>query len=244
MRWQGRKMNSSIFDQLFKIKYGNRSKGYDVENAIPGWDENFDNLLDDLTARKKLFQMVYSLYGHSQNQTIDVQVNLGHVIPVFEEISNLRFKEELESIIAQETLMVIYGIKISINLLPLVKTEDDVSKFYKFYCILHGIVLGIQETYKNDKRDFWHQYAFKLGLHFLALAMKAKELGENDFFEVSKDYGIYFKNLGGRGTNPLSFILPSITNYGYGLHDRNDFYYDILTKEVTTIIEKGMPKNV
>ncbi len=40
--------SSSVFDQLFEMKYGNRSEGYDVENAIPKWDERFDKLLADM----------------------------------------------------------------------------------------------------------------------------------------------------------------------------------------------------
>lgn len=236
-------MYTSIFNQLFKIKYGNRSEGtenvYDVEKNVPGWDKNFDILLTDLSIRKKLFEKVYSMYGHSQNLTIPVQKNLGDIIPIFEEINKLRFSEPLESIIAQEVLMLVYGIKILTNLLPLVKTEGDAVEFYKLYCILQETCLAVGESYKNDKRNFWHRYSFKLGLHWLTLTLVVKEVGE-EFFTVDKSYGLYFKNHHGRGTNPLYFILPSIANLG-GV-DQNDFIKDFLRKEIRNIIESGIKK--
>lgn len=232
-------MNSSIFDQLFKIKYGNRSEGYDVENTFPKWDVNFDKLLDDLKSRKERSERVMKNYAAIQTRNSFNHDIMDSIIEVFEEIRKARFSEPLECIIAQETLMLVYGIKILINLLPFVKTEDDASKFYKFYCTLHEIVLGISETYKNDKRNFWHKYSFKVGLHLLALAVKAKEY-RNEFFEVDNNYGLYFKNHYGRGTNPLYFILSSVVNLPRT--EPNHFVEDFLNNEVRKIIEKGIKK--
>ncbi len=233
--------SSSVFDQLFEMKYGNRSEGYDVENAIPKWDERFDKLLADMQTRKELLKQVVKHYEVASRMKSFPNDVVDCVVGVFEEVRKARFYESLESIIAQEALMIIYGIKICINLLSLVKSEEDAKKFYNLYSILHEISLAVNETYKNDKRNFWHRYGFKIGLHWLALTLKTQEIG-SEFLKIDKEYGLGIGDRG-RGTNPLFFILPSVTNYN--LYDNihyNKFLQDALEKEVKIIIQSGMKK--
>lgn len=232
-------MNSSIFNKLFKIKYGPRADDYDAENQIPGWDEKFNILFDDLLNRKELMKRVIRNYDVLQ---IDrVRKSLPHdildaVIENFEEICKLRFSNSIECIIAQESMMLVYGIKICINVIPLIKTEQDAKKFYRLYSILQDITEGLNSTFSRKEYPFWHAYCFKIALQWIVLGLKVKETSQ-EFLNLEEGYSI--RCMGHHyGFNPLYFILPAIT----GSRVDNIFMNECLRKEVVSIIESGIKK--
>lgn len=247
-------MKTSIFNQLFKIKYGNRAENFDAENHIPDWDENFEKLLADLTTRKQLLSLAASFYGHSQLGIIEVEKFCWNSNPKFKEISQLRFIEPIESIVAQQVLMLVYGIKTCTNLLSKVKTEKDAKGFYELYTILWETIDGMNKTLDKEKFDFWYGYRFKIGLHCLKLSLKTKSIGEK-FFEIDKGYGLHLKGFyssddihnqnkernfkaGYHHFNPLYLITMSVTKSEI----ENAFIFEKLEKEVVAIIESEIEK--
>ena len=243
-------MKNSLFTQLFKIKHGNRADAYDPMETIPNWGGNFNTLFEELSKRKEFLQWASNFYNRSQNSSVVVQVILNDTLATFEEINRLRFPVLEESIVAQEQLMVVYGIKTCSNLLPRIKTNEDAEKFYKLYCVLWNITEGIYKATRG-KCDFWHNYSFRIGLYWLQFVLKSNPDVYN-FFSIDDGYGLHLKGVsssdnlherlyernskgGYHSFNPVYLITMSVTKDKI----ENHFIFQNFEKEVSEIIKNG-----
>lgn len=210
-------MNTSVFNQLFNMKKGTRSANYDAENQIPIiWEEDFQKLHKELISRNELSGKVAILYQKSQSVIEDVVSFLNDATATFKNVSALRFSELVESIVAHESVMLVYGYKICINTYPYIKTKEEAEAFFNLYKELNNDFIGLNETLKY-KFDFWHQYAFKIGLHSLNLSLKIKKECI-EFFKVSDDFELFIKNeegnFSGNGNTSLQMIAQYISEHG------------------------------
>ncbi len=210
-------MSTSVFNQLFNMKKGTRSANYDAENQIPViWEGDFQKLHDELISRNELSGKVMLLYQKSESSVKDVLLFLNDAIATFKNIAALRFSEPVESVIAHESMMLVYGYKICINIYPYIKTKEDADVFFGLYKELNKDFIGLNETLKY-KFDFWHQYAFKIGLHSLNLSIKIRKECI-DFFKVSDDFDIFIKNengnFDGTGNTSVQMIAQYISERG------------------------------
>lgn len=231
-------METSIFDKIFKMKKGNRSKGYDIENQIPGWDENFNKLLDQLTERKELLGEIVLLHSKSKDAK-DVLVILDELVALRKKVGALRFSQNIDCIVAQESLMVIYLIKTCKNIVGLVD-ENSAEKVFDFYTDLMHTILALNETLcRNEYKNMsWSNYRFKIGLNLLAFTLKVNEVNQFLVFD-NQNYGMRYKN-SGFGLGPLGLIISSMLDSN-DKRIENEFIESAVEKEIRKIIEEKMP---
>ena len=228
------------------MKKGTRSADYDAEGQIPiPWEDNFQTVLKSMAVRNHLSEKIKLLYEESQDFHKDaVEGILQSGIDLFEKLSGLRFFEIAEHLVAQEAMLVVYGYKICANIYPHLKSREQGAMFFKFYGALQSDFLGLNETLKN-KFDFWHQYAFKIGLHSLNLSLLVKEKCFVETFKVDDDFKILHRtspsdNFSGKGTSPIDIIAQYISNDGIRL-DTNygNLPYVLVIEKVKAIIKES-----
>lgn len=220
-------MDTTIFDKLIKIKDGTRAKGYDIQNHIPAWNESFDTLFGNLSVRKQLLEDVKSLYTRSAEPCTELNAFLEECFSVFTRTSSIKWID-IESVVAQEMLVLIYGIKICAKLYSSVKTEEEALTFFKLFQHLYGMTYGFQETLKVKKDSYWHRYGFRIGMFWLAFVYTAQD-NPVDMLPVKLgDTVLRMKGRGGYGTNPVHMILSTVLPKGTD----NQFVNDKLRDEI------------
>lgn len=214
-------MKTSVFNQLFNMKKGTRSANYDAENQIPTiWEEDFQKLYKELLSRNELSEKVVMLYQKSQSAIENVPSFLDDAIATFKNIGALRFSELVESIVAHESMLLVYGYKICANIYPHIKSKEEAEMFFKLYGGLNNDFIGLNETLKY-KFGFWHQYAFKIGLHSLNLSIKIKQECIEPF-KVDDEFQLFIKNkdgnFDGQGNTTVQMIAQYISENGERLN--------------------------
>ena len=223
-------MDKGIFDQLFEIKFGNRSGGYDVGNHIPSWNNYFEQMYQNFCLRKKLLEDFK--FAYEQEKGVDVlELNFKRSTELFTRLKKIEFVEISEPVVAQHSLMLIYGIKICASLVPFINNKDDANSFFVLYGILQGILVDLQKTFKDySKYKFWHSYCFKVALNLLFLSLKVREKNK-EYFTINENYQI-FQGQATFGHNPLGLIVFSVLPW-----ERNDTLVRLLREEIVKIIE-------
>ena len=222
-----------IINDLFKLKYGNRAKGYDVGKQFPVWNEYFNKLYENVIQRKECYDSIVSIYQNLIDGKIGLEEATKAATTVFKKLEELLIiYDAAETSIAHESLTIIYGIKLCINLIPIIKDEDDIHKFYELYLQIRADFSKIDDCCQLNSRregfEKWSNYCFKIALNLLVLGIKLKPLKFKSIF-VESDYSIGSQSYS--GLDPINLLTYSICRT-----DPSILWTSVVRKQIEKII--------
>ncbi len=206
--------NPSIINQLFNMKKGTRSVNYDAENNIPKWGDQLAVLSKNIALLKEAEENLVSFYNATLRTppSLDVGTFLSATYDVLEKVSKVELSGKIESMVAEYSMLLIYGMGICANFAPYVQHGNSIESFWKLHSLIHREIFSLDQSFRTD-HPFWGKYAFKLGLYSLKVSLAVMKEGLEHFI-VDGNFSLCCRQKLRTGWDPVSFLAMYIASDG------------------------------